>query len=69
MTSMCHNVVTSSFYDVDVLRRCNVEYRSGHLLKCGILVSRGVIFLFEINMIFNDRLVFDVWISKSTILT
>ena len=31
-------------------------------------MSRGVIFLFEINMVLRNRLVFDVWILKSTIL-
>ena len=26
MTSMCHDVVKSSFYDIDVSRRCNGEF-------------------------------------------
>ena len=31
-------------------------------------MSRGVIFLFEINVVLKNRLVFDVWILISTIL-
>ena len=68
MTSIYYNVVTSSFYDVDVSRSCNVEFNMTFNIFNNIFIIY-LVFLSEINMFLKERLVSDVWILKSTILT